>query len=86
MILNILIENITPDNVAASRFAVAGLHGALCSDQFFRMPAERLQIMTCLFMACSIDDVEVRWIAIRTLVEVVKQDYDFMEDYLNDLT
>lgn len=50
------------------------------------MPSERLQIMTSLFTAYGIDDIEVKVIAMKTLVEVVKQDYDFIEDYFNDLT
>jgi hypothetical protein len=50
------------------------------------MPAEREVIMRCLFKASGIDDLDVREIAMKTLVELVKQDYDFIEDYFNDLT
>jgi hypothetical protein len=86
MIFSVLIQNITPKNVIASRISITGLQNALCSDQSFRMPAERLQIMTSLFTASGIDDIEVKVIAMKTLVEVVKQDYDFIEDYFYDLT
>ena len=50
------------------------------------MPAEREAIMKCLFLASRIDDLNVREIAMKTLVEFVKQEYDFIEDYFNDLT